>query len=98
MMNTDATAWFNRAEGEGRRFDMLADLARIQCPTLVLGGVLDPMTPIECQRDIAAALHPGVVSYHEFADCGHAVVHDVPQLAMPLLRDFIIRHHRASAP
>ena len=97
-MNTDATAWFNRVEGEGRHFDLLADLAGIQCPTLVLGGALDPMTPIECQRDIAAAPDPGVVRDHEFADCGHAVAHDVPQPAMPLLRDFILRDHGASAP
>jgi pimeloyl-ACP methyl ester carboxylesterase len=98
VMNKDATAWFNRPGGEGRNFDMLAALADIECPTLVMGGALDPMTPIECQRDIAAALPPSILSYREFSDCGHAVVHDVPQLAMPLLRDFIVRHHLAQYP
>jgi proline iminopeptidase len=95
VMNRDATAWFNRPGGEGRSFDMLAAVAGIECPTLVLGGLLDPMTPIECQRDIAAALHPSVLTYREFNDCGHAVVHDVPQQAIPLLREFIVKHHQA---
>ena len=34
--------------GEGRTLDMLHDLSRIQCPTLTMGGALDPMLPIEC--------------------------------------------------
>ena len=92
VLNRDATAWFNRPGGEGRQADLLADLARIRCPTLVMGGRLDPMLPIECQRDIAAALPPGIVTYREFDDCGHGVVPDVPQVALPLLRDFIERH------
>ena len=31
-------------------------LPQVQCPVLVLGGEEDPMTPIECQADIVAAL------------------------------------------
>ena len=89
LLNRDATAWFNRPGGEGRSFDLLPDLARIQCPTLVLGGVLDPMLPIECQRAIAAALPSSLVTYREFDDCGHGVFPDVPELAFGQLRDFI---------
>jgi pimeloyl-ACP methyl ester carboxylesterase len=40
---------------------MFADLDRIQCPTLVLGGEDDPIHPIESQADIAAALPPHLV-------------------------------------
>lgn len=89
-IHREATAWFNREGGEGRTFDLLADLARIRCPTLVLGGLQDPMLPIECQRDIAAALAPGLLTYREFDDCGHGVIPDVPHLALPLLREFIL--------
>jgi proline iminopeptidase len=92
-LRREVTAWFNRPGGEGRSFDLLADLRHIRCPTLVIGGTLDPMTPIECQRDIAAALPPQLVSYREFEGCGHAVVGDAPVEAMALLRDFIIRAH-----
>ena len=92
MLNPEATAWSNRVGGEGREFDMLADLSKIQCPTLVFGGQLDPMLPIECQRDIAHALPSGLLDYREFEDCGHGVIPDVPLQAIPLLRDFILEH------
>ena len=42
--------------GERRTLDMLHEVWRIQCPTLVIGGALDPMLPIKCQRDIASAI------------------------------------------
>lgn len=75
--------------GEGRTLDMLQELSRIQCPTLVMGGALDPMLPIECQRDIAAAIPQHLVRYREFANCGHGVIPDAPVEAMALLREFV---------
>ena len=75
--------------GEGRTLDMLHELSRIQCPTLVMGGTLDPMLPIECQRDIAAAIPPHLLRYREFENCGHGVIPDAPIEAMALLREFI---------
>ena len=75
--------------GEGRTFDLLRELGRIQCPALVMGGTLDPMLPIECQRDIAAAIPKQFLRYQEFANCGHGVIPDAPIEAMALLRDFI---------
>lgn len=68
---------------------MLGQLAAIECPVLVMGGVDDPMLPIECQCDIAAALPKDLVQYHEFANCGHGVMPDVPELALPVLREFV---------
>ena len=87
--NSAVTAWFNRPGGEGRTYDALPELHRLQCPTLVVGGALDPMLPIECQRELAAAVPHHLLTYREFADCGHAVVPDAPEAAMKLLRDFI---------
>lgn len=94
VFNNAVTAWFNRPGGEGRNFDILPRLHRIACPTLVMGGALDPMLPIENQRDIAAAIRADLVQYQEFAHCGHGVVPDAPQEAMALLRGFI----QASVP
>ena len=84
-------SWFTRPGGEGHRFNMFPDLARIRCPTLVMGGEEDPMTPIECQADIAAALPTHLVRFERFADCGHAVIPDAPERAMAVIRDFIAR-------
>jgi pimeloyl-ACP methyl ester carboxylesterase len=68
--------WFTQPGGESHRFNMLADLGRIQCPTLVLGGEDDPIHPIESQADIAAALPAHLVRFERFANCRHAVVPD----------------------
>jgi proline iminopeptidase len=81
--------WFTRPDGESHAFNMFPDLGRIQCPTLVLGGEDDPMIPIECQADIAAALPPHLVQFERFANCGHAVVPDAPERAIAVIRDFI---------
>jgi pimeloyl-ACP methyl ester carboxylesterase len=81
--------WFTRPGGESHTFNMFPDLHRIRCPTLVLGGEDDPMLPIECQADIAAALPAHLVQFERFADCRHAVVPDAPELAMAVIRGFI---------
>jgi pimeloyl-ACP methyl ester carboxylesterase len=75
--------------GEDQRFDVLADLARVRCPTLVLGGEDDPICPIDDQADIAAALPPHLVRFERFAGCGHGVFRDDPARAFALLREFV---------
>ena len=89
VANPDVLQWFNQIGGESRRFDMLTDLGRVQCPTLVLGGEDDPMTPIESQADIAAALPAHLVRFERFAGCGHGVVPDDRERGLALIRDFI---------
>ena len=87
----DVLQWFTRPGGESQSFNMLGDLSRIQYPTLVLGGEDDPMLPIECQADIAAALPQHLVQFERFENCRHAVVPDAPERAMAMIRDFIER-------
>jgi pimeloyl-ACP methyl ester carboxylesterase len=91
MIRPDVLYWFTRPDGESHRFNMLAELGRIQCPTLVLGGEDDPIHPIESQADIAAALPAHLVQFERFADCRHAVVPDAPERAMAVLRAFLTR-------
>ncbi|MEJ0074783.1 MAG: alpha/beta hydrolase [Alphaproteobacteria bacterium] len=90
IVRQDVLHWFTRpGEGEGHTFNFLADLHRIQCPTLVMGGEDDPMTPIEAQIDIAAALPQHLVRFERFSDCGHAVIPDQPERGLALIREFI---------
>jgi pimeloyl-ACP methyl ester carboxylesterase len=89
VSRSEVQHWFTKPDGESHTFNMFPDLGRIQCPTLVLGGEDDPMLPIECQADIAAALPAHLVRFERFADCGHAVVPDAPERAMAVIRDFI---------
>ena len=92
IVRQDVLHWFTRpGDGEGHRFNFLPDLHRIACPTLVMGGEDDPMTPIEAQADIAAALPKHLVRFERFADCGHGVIADQPERGLALIRDFISR-------
>jgi pimeloyl-ACP methyl ester carboxylesterase len=77
--------------GEGHTFNFAPDLARVRCPTLVLGGEDDPMTPIECQADIAAALPADLVRFERFPGCGHAILPDAPERALTMIREFVAR-------
>ena len=86
----EVTRWFTQPGGEGHTFNLFPALSRVQCPTLVLGGEEDPMTPIECQMDIAAALPAHLVRFERFPGCGHGVLPDAPERAMAVIRDFIV--------
>jgi proline iminopeptidase len=89
ILRPEVNLWFTRPGGEGRTFDFFPMLQRVACPTLVLGGEEDPMIPIICQEDIAAALPAHLVRFERFPGCGHGVVHDAPERAMAVIRDFI---------
>ena len=75
--------------GEDQRFDLLPELAKVRCPTLVLGGEDDPICPIDDQADIAAALPAHLVRFERFAGCGHGVDRDDPVRAFAVLREFL---------
>ena len=90
LRHPEVTRWFTQPGGEGHTFNFFPALSRIQCPTLVLGGEEDPMTPIECQADIAAALPAHLVRFERFPGCGHTVLVDAPERAMAVIRDFIV--------
>jgi proline iminopeptidase len=80
---------FHFVIGEQRTMDMTGDLARIACPTLVLAGALDPVTPLVCAREIAEALPPGLARLEVFDDAGHGVHRDRPERAEAMVRTFL---------
>ncbi|MBU6258837.1 MAG: alpha/beta hydrolase [Burkholderiales bacterium] len=79
-------AW---AAGEQRSMNLRPGLAAVQCPVLVLAGELDPVTPIDDARDIAAAIPAPWGRLATFAHAGHGVWRDEPEAAMSILREFI---------
>jgi|SRR4029450_7083379 pimeloyl-ACP methyl ester carboxylesterase len=93
VMNPEVFLHFAGPDGEGRRFNMLSDLGKIKCPTLVLGGEDDPMTPIEAQEDIVKALPQHLVRFERFAGCGHGVFREDPR-ALDVVREFISGRNR----
>lgn len=68
--------------------DLRPGIASIQCPTLVLGGMEDPVTPPRCSEDIAQAI--GANARLELcAGCGHGVHRDDPDGAERIMRAFL---------
>ena len=53
--------------------DLRPHVGRIECPTLLLGGELDPIVPIEETEDLAARLDPTLVRFERFANAGHGI-------------------------
>jgi proline iminopeptidase len=74
---------------EGFTVDLFPELTNIRCPTLVLGGELDPITPVADSEDIAAAIPHAEVRIVEGA--GHGVFRDKPEEALALIREFVVR-------
>jgi proline iminopeptidase len=74
---------------EGLTVDLFPELGNIRCPTLVIGGELDPITPVADSQDIAAAIPQAEVRIFEGA--GHGVFRDQPDEAVAFIREFIRR-------
>ena len=69
-------------------YDQTGVLAKITCPTLVLSGDDDPVTPTTCSEEIAAGIDPKLVRLEHYAG-GHAMFDEVPERACALLREFV---------
>ena len=76
IRNNEPFAHWNA--GENHTFDLRPDLARAQCPVLVLGGEMDPVCPIAGAEEIAACLPSNLVQFERLANSGHGVFRDEP--------------------
>ena len=86
---------FHFIRGEQRTMNLLPGLADVACPTLVMAGGLDPITPVACSRAIAAALPPERAELVVFDSAGHGVHRDEPERAEAVLRRFLNGERRA---
>jgi len=75
---------------EFKTMNFLPTLTRVQCPTLVLAGEDDPISPIEDAEDIVAALPSHVVRFERFPGIGHGVYRDDPVQGFQRIREFIL--------
>ncbi len=87
IQNTELTSFFFK--GEIRTFDLLPQLGRIRCPTLITAGEMDPITPIQNSEDIAAAIPARLARLERFQNAGHGVHRDDPAHFDRVVREFI---------
>jgi pimeloyl-ACP methyl ester carboxylesterase len=72
-----------------RGFDVLDQLARIDCATLVCVGELDPITPVHAAREIVDALPAGSARLEVVEGAGHFTWDDAPDRYWPPVIDFV---------
>jgi pimeloyl-ACP methyl ester carboxylesterase len=72
-----------------RSFDVVDQLARVDCPTLVCVGELDPVTPVAAAREVLDGLPRGVGRLEVIDGAGHFPWKDRPDRYWPLLTEFI---------
>jgi pimeloyl-ACP methyl ester carboxylesterase len=72
-----------------RRIDILAALTRVETPTLVSVGDLDPVTPVGAAEEIVAALPDGIGRLVVLAGAGHFPWLDDPDRYWPTVIEFI---------
>jgi proline iminopeptidase len=80
---------FHFGGGEDRSMNLLKELGKVRCPSLVLAGEDDPITPVDDSVDIAAALPSGLARLVRFPGCGHGVFRDDPSAAFAEIRRFL---------
>ncbi|GAA0283778.1 hypothetical protein GCM10009127_26500 [Alteraurantiacibacter aestuarii] len=96
---TDPAAAMNRAirkdevtihffKGELQDMDLRPQLAAITCPTLILAGTEDPITPVICAQELAEAF-AGRAQLEVFEGCGHGSYRDDPEGSERVLRAFL---------
>jgi pimeloyl-ACP methyl ester carboxylesterase len=89
IKSADVLPFFERADGEGVTFDYSAELWRVRCPTLIMAGETDPMTPVSEMEEILKALPEGVGRLERFPGCGHGVWRDDPERAFQVITEFL---------
>ena len=72
-----------------RRLDIVAELAAVDAPTLVIVGELDPVTPIGAAEEVVAALPDGIGQLRVLEDSGHFSWKDVPEPFFGVVSDFV---------
>ncbi len=76
--------------------DLRPELARVRCPSLVLGAGLDRTFPPPASHALAASLTGATLEIVEGA--GHAVVVEAPDRVVQILESFLARVTREGAP
>ena len=85
----DVALHFNGPNNEQGQMDFRDALANVTCPTLVMAGEADPMTPPVFSKEIVASLSGAPSTLEHFPDCGHGISGDNPDAFFASLHSFL---------
>ena len=71
------------------RIDQVPHLSGITCPTVVVCGEQDQITPIECAREMAGKIRDAELAV--LAECGHMSTMEKPEAVSGILHDWLSR-------
>jgi proline iminopeptidase len=89
VMRREVYRHFSLPGREIHRMDFRADLKRVACPTLVLAGAQDPITPPHLAEEILQSVGDKLVTLRIYDGCGHGAFRDEPALVLGDIRAFI---------
>jgi pimeloyl-ACP methyl ester carboxylesterase len=72
-----------------RRLDIPDQLGRVDSPTVVSVGELDPVTPVAAAEEVVAALPEGIGRLEVVDGAGHWAWKDAPDRFWPMIVEFI---------
>jgi pimeloyl-ACP methyl ester carboxylesterase len=72
-----------------RRLDIVDQLGRVDAPTLVCVGELDPVTPVAASEEIVGALPQGIAQLEVIEGAGHFTWMDAPDRFWHMMIEFI---------
>jgi pimeloyl-ACP methyl ester carboxylesterase len=81
-----------------RGTNIVDQLGRVECPTLVVVGELDPVTPVAAAEEIVGALPEGLAQLEIIEAGGHFTWLDVPDRFWPPVIEFVQAAERPRFP
>jgi pimeloyl-ACP methyl ester carboxylesterase len=88
LWNLDlAIHWYR---GEARSADMTKELARFDCPTLVLAGEADAQNPLTSILEAVDALPDELVEVRRYPEARHSPMREAPE-SLAAVREFVAR-------
>jgi pimeloyl-ACP methyl ester carboxylesterase len=85
---TGVEAYLRQQRAIISRPDFRPGLRKIKCPTLVLCGRQDQLTPLECSEEMAAAIPGSNLVVVE--ECGHLATLERPEIVNAALREWLV--------
>lgn len=87
VMRAGAAGLIRQNRAVMARADLRPALPALACPTLVVGGLDDQLTPPDCARELAAAI-PGA-QLQLLPECGHMLTWEQPAAVTALLQAWL---------
>jgi proline iminopeptidase len=85
----DVAIHFNGPHNEQGRMDFREELSKVTCPTLIMAGVRDPITPIAFSEEIVRCLTAAETQFERFGNSGHGIMGDETERALQIICEFV---------